>query len=59
MVARLVFLHRALAAAEVIPVEVTTDRAVVYPHVLDELAPVPGAVRRPTPTTGWKPTTGS
>ncbi len=29
----------ALATTKVIPVEVTTDKAAVYPHVLDELAP--------------------
>jgi len=32
------FLYRALAAG-VVPVEVTTDRAPVYPRVLDELVP--------------------
>lgn len=30
---------RALATTKVIPVEVITDKAAVYPHVLDELAP--------------------
>ncbi len=30
---------RALATTKVVPVEVTTDKAAVYPHVLDELAP--------------------
>jgi transposase, IS6 family len=34
------FFTRALATTKVIPVQVTTDKAVVYPHVLDELAPV-------------------
>ena len=33
------FFTRALATTRVIPVEVTTDKAAVYPHVLDELAP--------------------
>jgi transposase, IS6 family len=33
------FFTRALATTKVIPVEVTTDKAAVYPHVLDELAP--------------------
>jgi transposase-like protein len=33
------FLTRAMAATKVLPVEVTTDKAAVYPHVLDELAP--------------------
>jgi hypothetical protein len=33
------FFTRALATTKVVPVEVTTDQAVVYPHVLDELAP--------------------
>ncbi len=32
------FFHRALATG-VVPVEVTTDRAPVYPRVLDELVP--------------------
>jgi transposase-like protein len=34
-----VFFTRALATTKVIPVEVTTDKAAVFPHVLDELAP--------------------
>ena len=33
------FFTRALATTKVIPVEVTTDKAAVFPHVLDELAP--------------------
>jgi transposase-like protein len=33
------FFTRALATTKVITVEVTTDKAAVYPHVLDELAP--------------------
>jgi len=33
------FFTRALATTKVIPVEVTTDKAAVYPRVLDELAP--------------------
>jgi transposase, IS6 family len=33
------FFARALATTKVVPVEVTTDKAAVYPHVLDELAP--------------------
>jgi transposase-like protein len=33
------FFTRALATTKVIPVKVTTDKAAVYPHVLDELAP--------------------
>jgi transposase-like protein len=33
------FFTRALATTKVIPVEVTTDKAAVYPHVLEELAP--------------------
>jgi transposase-like protein len=32
------FFTRALATTKVIPVEVTTDKAAVYPRVLDELA---------------------
>ena len=36
------FFTRALATTKVIPVEVTTDKAAVYPHVLDELAPSAG-----------------
>jgi IS6 family transposase len=35
------FFTRALATTKVLPVEVTTDKAAVYPHVLDELAPGP------------------
>jgi IS6 family transposase len=34
-----VFFTRALATTKVVPVEVTTDKAAVYPHVLDELTP--------------------
>ena len=33
------FFTRALATTKVVPVEVTTDKAAVYPHVLDELTP--------------------
>jgi IS6 family transposase len=33
------FFTRALATTKVVPVEVTTDKAAVYPHVFDELAP--------------------
>jgi transposase-like protein len=33
------FFARAMATIKVVPVEVTTDKAAVYPHVLDELAP--------------------
>ncbi len=33
------FFTRALATTKVTPVEVTTDKAAVYPPVLDELAP--------------------
>lgn len=36
------FFARALATIKVIPVEVTTDKAAVYPHVLEELAPTAG-----------------
>jgi transposase-like protein len=36
------FFTRALATTKVIPVEVTTDKAAVYPPVLDELAPSAG-----------------
>ena len=36
------FFARALATTKVIPVEVTTDKAAVYPHDLDELAPSAG-----------------
>jgi transposase, IS6 family len=36
------FFTRALATTKVVPVEVTTDKATVYPHVLDELAPSAG-----------------
>ncbi len=37
--AALCFFTRALTTTKVIPVEVTTDKAAVYPHVLDELTP--------------------
>src|SRR4051794_19701382 len=53
------FFTRALTITKVIPVEVTTDKTAVYPHVLDERAPVLGIGRRPMPTTEWKPITGS
>ena len=33
------FFTRALATTKVIPVEVTTDKAAVFPHVLEEIAP--------------------
>jgi IS6 family transposase len=33
------FFTRAMATTKVIPGEVTTDKAAVYPHVLDELTP--------------------
>ena len=33
---------RALATTKVVPVEVSTDKAAVYPHVLDELVPRAG-----------------
>ena len=33
------FFTQALATTKVIPVEVTTDKAAVYPHVVDELVP--------------------
>ena len=33
------FFTRALATTKVIPVEVTTDKAAVYPPVLEEIAP--------------------
>lgn len=36
------FFIRALATTKVLPVEVTTDKAAVYPRVLDELAPGAG-----------------
>ena len=32
------FFARALATTNVIPVQVTTDKAAVYPHVVEELA---------------------
>ena len=38
------FFTQALATTKVNPVEVTTDKAAVYPHVLDE--PAPGAWHR-------------
>ena len=33
------FFTRVLATTKVIPVEVTTDKATVYPNVVNELAP--------------------
>jgi len=36
------FFTRALATTKVIPVEVTTDKAAVYPCVLEEVAPAAG-----------------
>jgi hypothetical protein len=37
---------RALAITNVIPVEVTTDKAAVYPHVVEELALSAGHCRQ-------------
>jgi hypothetical protein len=48
-----------MATTKIIPVEVTTDKAAVYPHVLDELARVPGTARSSMPTTEWKQITAS
>jgi IS6 family transposase len=46
------FFIRALNTTTVIPVEVITDKAVVYPQALDELSPAPGTTPSPMPTTG-------
>jgi transposase-like protein len=39
------------------PTEVITDKAAVYPPVLDEIAREPGTTPSATPTTGSNPTT--
>ena len=49
------FFQRALAVAAE-PVEVTTDRAAVYPRLVS-WSPPPRTSPTATPTTGWKPTT--
>jgi IS6 family transposase len=46
---------RALGAGTV-PIEITTDRALVFPAVLDELAPRARHGLCGKPTTSWKPT---
>jgi hypothetical protein len=53
------FFARALATTKVVPVEVTTDKAAVYPHVLMRWPRVPGTARSSTPTTEWKQITAS
>ena len=50
------FFTRALSFGSA-PVEVTTDRAPVYPGVLDELTPGARHILGSTPTTSWKPIT--
>jgi transposase-like protein len=51
------FFQRALATGEAAPSEVVTDRAPVYPNLIDDLAQRRGTTTSSTPTTGWKPTT--
>jgi transposase-like protein len=53
------FFTRALATTKVIPVEVTTDKAAVYPHVLDELTPGAWHCTELYATTEWKQITAS
>jgi transposase-like protein len=50
------FLQRAIGITKATPVEVVTDRAPVYPLVLEELLPGPGIALTSTPTTGSRPT---
>jgi transposase-like protein len=47
------FFTRALKCGPV-PLEVTTDRAPVYPRVVEELTQVRGTCSSSTPTTAWK-----
>jgi transposase-like protein len=49
------FFTQALATTKVIPVEITTDKAAVYPHVLEALAPTAWHCTEVYPTTEWKP----
>jgi transposase-like protein len=50
------FLQRAIGITKATPVEVVTDRAPVYPLVLEELLPGPGTALSSMPTTGSRPT---
>jgi transposase-like protein len=50
------FFTRALRSGTV-PVEVTTDRAPVYPRMIDDLVPAARHVREQHTTTAWKPIT--
>jgi transposase-like protein len=52
------FLTRALRAVPS-PVEVTTDRAPVYPRIVEDLVPAAGHVPSSTPTTSSKLITAS
>jgi transposase-like protein len=54
------FFRRALTTLKVIPTEVVTDAAPVYPRVLDELIPAAcGTTSNSMRTTGSKPTTAA
>jgi DDE domain len=51
------FFQRALSTLKVMPTEVVTDAAPVYPRVLHELVPPRGITSSNMPTTGSRPTT--
>ena len=53
------FFTRALATTKVLPVEVTTDKAAVYPRVLDEVAPAAWHCTEAYANNRMKLTTGS
>jgi transposase, IS6 family len=48
------FFDQAISATKVTPIEVTTDKAPVYPAVLGELLPGHGIAPTSTPTTGLR-----
>ena len=50
------FFQQAIRTTKVMPVEVTTDQAPVYPAVLEELVPAAWHAPTGTPTTGSRPT---
>ena len=51
------FFEQAIGATKRTPVEVVTDRAPMYPGVLDELLPAAWIAPTSTPTTASRPTT--
>ena len=53
------FFTPALATTRAIPVEVITDKAAVYPHTLDELAPDAWHCPQAYANKRWKQTTGN